>query len=132
MPIHNTINQEEKIIYSSCSGLMTKNDFDDYIKRIWIDCKYFGFNELFNTVNGDWGKFDFGYLFDIAETAAQLKTIDPDSKLAWVILEGKQKELTDFYKTAKSFLPAKSRSLEAFYSTDEAMRWLKQHELTEI
>ncbi|MDH5570577.1 MAG: hypothetical protein OEY89_02355 [Gammaproteobacteria bacterium] len=125
MPIKNTINQEEKIIYSICEGLMVREDFDLYVSRIWSHYKYYGFNELFDTVQGDWSEFDFGYLFSVAETAAKLKTIDTNSKLAWVVLEGKQKELTDFYRSAKLLLPVKSRSLEAFYLYDEAMQWLK-------
>lgn len=35
--------------------------------------------------------FDFSYLVDVSEAAAKLNTLDPDSKLAWVVLEGKQK-----------------------------------------
>jgi len=126
MPINNTIDKDEKIIYSICTGVMKPEDFDDYINRIWIDGQYYGFNELFDTVQGDWSKFDFGYLFSVAESASKLKTIDADSKLAWVVVEGKQKELTDFYKTAKSLMPVKSRSLEAFYSISEAIKWLNE------
>ena len=36
-----------------------------------------------------------------------------------------QKELTDFYKAAKSVTNVRSRELEAFYSKDEALQWLK-------
>lgn len=126
MPINNTIDQKEKIIYSICTGVMKEEDFDVYLKEIWGHDKYYGFNELFDTVQADWSEFDFGYLFSVIEGAAKLKTIDPDSKLAWVVMEGKQKELTDFYKSAKSLMQGKSRSLEAFYSIDEAMQWLKQ------
>jgi len=40
------------------------------------------------------------------------------------VLEGKQNELADFYKSAKSLMQVKSRSLEAFYSLDMVMQWL--------
>ena len=126
MAIKNTINEEEKIIYSICTGVMMLEDFDIYIENIWGDGKYFGFNELFDTTQADWDDFDFGYLFTVAKNAAKLGTIYPDSKLAWVVLEGKQKELTNFYKAAKLSLPVKSRALEAFYSRNEAIQWLKE------
>ena len=125
MPIENTIDQNSKIIYSICTGVMTEDDFDSYVDRIWSHFDYYGFNELFNTVEGDWSEFNFGYLITLAEAASELKTIDYSSKLAWVVLEGKQKELTDFYKAARSFSSDNSRSLEAFYSKEDAMHWLK-------
>jgi hypothetical protein len=105
---------------------MTEDDFAYYINEIWSHDKYYGFNELFDTSNGDWSEFDFSFLFKVAEKASKLTTIDPNSKLAWFVLEGKQKELTDFYKSAKSIIQTRSRALEAFYSRDEALEWLKK------
>lgn len=125
MPIINSINQEDKIIYSVCTGVMAEEDFDSYILNIWGNNTYYGFNELFDTTEADWSEFDFSYLLNISKTASQLNTIDPNTKLAWVVLEGKQKELTDFYKAAKSVTNVRSRELEAFYSKDEALQWLK-------
>ena len=124
MPINNTINKDEKTIYSVCTGIMEPEDFDLYINTIWRHDEHYGFNELFDTVEADWSEFDFSYLFKIAETASKLKTIDPNSKLAWLVLEGKQKELTDFYQAAKSLTNGPSRSLEAFYSRKDALEWL--------
>ncbi len=126
MPINNSINKEERIIYSICTGVMRCEDFDFYIKKIWGDNEHYGFNELFSTIDADWSEFDFSYLFGLAQAAAKLETIDTNSKLAWVVLEGKQKELTDFYKSAKLFTHVKSRALEAFNSKCEAMQWLKE------
>lgn len=126
MPINNTIDKDKKIIYSICTGVMTKEDFDLYISTIWSIDDHFGFNELFDTVEGDWSEFDFSYLLDIAKTAATLSTIDSNSKLAWLVLEGKQKELTDFYKAAKSLTSGQNRTLEAFYTKEDAMRWLAE------
>lgn len=125
MTINNIINEEEKIIYTTCNGLMTEIDFELYVQEVWSHDKYYGFNELFDTVDGDWSQFDFSFLFKVAEKASQLGTIDPNSKLAWYVLEGKQKELTDFYKSVKSVMQTRSRALEAFYSRDEALQWLK-------
>lgn len=116
---------EEKIIYSVCAGVMKEEDFVIYQKETWGHDEYYGFNEVFDTVQADWSEFDFGYLFAVAKAAGKLKSLDPNSKLAWVVLEGKQKQLTDFYKAAKSLMPTKSRSFKAFYSNDEAMQWLK-------
>lgn len=126
MPINNTIDAKEKMIYSICTGVMTKEDFIEYVNNIWGHDTYYGYNELFDTTEADWSEFDFGFLFTVAENAAKLNTIDPESKLAWLVLEGKQKELTDFYKSAKVLMDVKSRSLEAFYSKDEAMQWLNK------
>lgn len=124
MPINNTVNEDERIIYSICSGVMKPEDFDLYINTIWSHNEYYGFKELFDTVEADWSKFDFSYLFDIAKKAAALTTIDSNSKLAWIVLKGKQKELTDFYKAAKSLTQGQSRTLEAFYSKEDALQWL--------
>ena len=126
MPINNTVDKDKKIVYSICNGVMTKGDFDLYINTIWSVDDHFGFNELFDTVDADWSEFDFSYLFDIAKTAASLTTIDSNSKLAWVVLEGKQKELTDFYKAAKSLTSGQNRTLEAFYTKEDAMTWLEE------
>ena len=125
MPIKNTINDEQQIIYSTCIGVMALEDFTDYIGRIWTSPQYFGYNELFDVTEADWSQFDFGYLLNVAENAAKLSAIDPNSKLAWVILEGKQTELTDFYKAAKSMINVPSRQLQAFYTKDEALKWLR-------
>ena len=124
MPIENTINDDEKVIYSTCVGVMAPEDFDDYVHRIWNTADHFGYNEFFDVTQGDWSTFDFGYLLTVAQNAAKLFTIDPNSKLAWLVLEGKQKELTDFYKAAKLMTNAASRELEAFYSKEEALKWL--------
>ena len=110
MPINNTVNKDQKIIYTICTGIMKPEDFDLYINTIWTSSEYFGFNELFDTILKYWN------------------TIDPRSKLAWVVLKGKQKELTDFYKAAKSVKNTPSRSLEAFYSKEEALDWLNKRE----
>ena len=125
MSILNTINEDEKIIYSTCSGVMKNEDFDDYLLRIWGHTNYYYFNELFDTTAADWDSFEFGYMLDFAQAAAKLKTLNPETKLAWVVLAGKQKELTDFYKAAKSFTNVRSRALEAFESKEEALQWLR-------
>lgn len=124
MPIKNTINHDQQLIHSTCVGTMAPIDFTDYVSRIWSHTDYYGFNELFDATQADWSQFDFSFLFDVAENAAKLSTLDPESKLAWLVLEGKQKELTDFYKAAKSMTNARSRALQAFYSKDEALNWL--------
>lgn len=126
MAIFNKVDEDQKIVYTRCTGLMTIEDFTDYITRVWGDFTHYGYNELFDLVDGDWSEFEFGFLLEIAREAARLKTIDYDSKLAWVLQDGKQKELVDFYKTAKALLPVQSRSLKAFYSRDEAMKWLTE------
>lgn len=124
MPIKNYVDKDKKVVYSICNGMMTKEDFDLYIKTIWSHDSYYGFNELFDTTAADWDEFDFSYLFTLAKTAASLTSIDSNSKLAWIVLEGKQKELTDFYKAAKSLTNGQSRSLESFYTKNEALNWL--------
>ena len=126
MPITNTINEKESIIYTTCSGVMKNEDFDDYLVRIWGHDKYYNYNELFDTVSADWTFFEYSYLIDFSQAAAKLKTLNPETKLAWVVIEGKQKELTKFYKEAKSLTNVKSRELEAFESKEEALQWLQE------
>jgi len=125
MPIENVINDKEKIVYTICRGVMTLEDFTEHMKRIWSDTKYYGYHELLDTTLGDWTDFDFGFLFTIAEKASRLTSFDPNTKVAYVVQEGKQKALTDFYKNIKAMLPVNSRKLETFYSKEEAIAWLK-------
>jgi len=124
MPIENTIEHNQRCVYTICNGIMCAQDFDDYIGRIWTDSSHFGYNEFFDTTLADWSEFDFSYLLDIAKQAAQLTAIDTSSRLAWYVTEGKDKELTDFYITVKSFITSESRSLEAFYNREDALAWL--------
>ena len=105
--------------------MMSLDDFYVYIADVWHDPGHYGFNELFDTTQADWSQFDYNLLLKLAQSAAKLQTLDPESKLAWVVLEGKQKDLTDFYKSAKSMLPVKSRKLEAFHSREQALKWLE-------
>ena len=125
MPIENVINDKEKVVYTICRGVMSLEDFTEHMKRIWIDTRYYGYHELFDTTLADWADFDFGYLFTIAEKASRLTSFDPNTKLALVVLEGKPKALADFYKNIKGMLPANSREMKAFYSKEEALAWLK-------
>ena len=125
MPIINSFDHEKHIIYSRCTGKMSLSDFNEYVVRVWSNTEHYGYNEIFDTTDADWEAFDFSFLFTVAKNAAQLKTIDPTSKLAWVVKKGKQHELTNFYKNAKAMLPVESRSLEAFFNESDAMTWLE-------
>lgn len=124
MPIKNIINIRERLIETNCYGEMKPEDFDEYIRSVWSTMQYYGFNELFDTREADWSNFDFSYLFKVASEAARLDTLDPESKLAWIVNEGKEKQLTDFYKVVKAQMPVRSRGLEAFYTSEEALKWL--------
>lgn len=126
MPVDNIINEAEKRIYTVCRGVMSLDDIMEYLERVWRDARHYGFNELFDVTRGDWSKFDFCDLFIVARDVAQLATIDPGSKLAWVVLEGKQMELTKFYTNIKAMLPVSSRELRSFYSEQEAIKWLER------
>lgn len=126
MPIINTINEKEKIIYTTCTSEMKSEDFDDYLIRIWGHDKYYNYNELFDTVSADWSSFNYSYLIEFAQAAAKLKTLNPKTRLAFIVIEGKQKQLTDFYKAAKSFTNVKSRALESFISKEKALQWLQE------
>jgi len=124
MPIINRVDDRQRIVYTTCEGKMELADFKIYVQNIWSHGLYYGYNELFDARQGDWEEFDFGNLFVVASDAAKLASLDPNSKLAWVILEGKQKRLTDFYTSLKTTLTDKSRELRAFYSEQEALDWL--------
>ena len=126
MPIESRIDDEERIVYTCCSGEMGLDDVMAYQAEVWGHMRYYGYNELFDASEGDWSNFDFSYLFTVAAEAAKLGSLDPASRIAWFIKEGRQKALTDFYITAKSALPVHSRSLRAFYDRAEALQWLRE------
>jgi hypothetical protein len=99
-------------------------DFDLYISCIWTDSAHYGYNELFDTRKGDWSQFDFGHLLELAHKAALLSGIDPNSKLAWIIDNSHAQGMAEFYKTAKSMITTRSRSMQAFSDRSEAISWL--------
>lgn len=127
MTIENIIDEDNKIIHTICSGVMVPEDIDLYILRIWSDGTYFNFNEFFDTRQANWDDFDFSHLFSIAKKAAMNGYLNPDSKLAFIISEGKQKALTEFYMAAKSSLPVNSREFKSFYNQADAMKWLQEN-----
>ena len=125
MPVKSEVDTENRIIYTLCQGEMAVADIQQYLNELWSDSTYYGFNELFDAREGGWDNFDFGSLIAVAKEAASLNAFDPESKLAWLVVDEKTKMLTDFYKAAKASLPANSRNFKSFYSADEAMDWLK-------
>ncbi|MDH5396263.1 MAG: hypothetical protein OEW97_08300 [Gammaproteobacteria bacterium] len=124
MTIENIIDQDNKIILTLCSGVMVPEDFDIYVLRIWSDATYFEYNEIFDATHANWDDFDFSHLLAVAKKAAMNGYLNPNSKLAWVISEGKQKALTEFYTAAKLSLPVNSREFKPFYNQADAMKWL--------
>jgi len=126
MPIKNSVDYELKIVFSICEGKMGASDFPLYVKEMWSHYDYYGFNELFDTRNADWSEFDFHDLFEVSKKASLLNTLDPNSKFAWVVLPGKQNSLTNFYKSIKLISDGNSRTLQSFFSKEEALRWLQE------
>ena len=124
MPIKNEINNEQRCIYTMCSGLISAQDIEEYLARIWTDISLYGYNEFFDATQADWQKVDFNYLFEVAQQASKLTAIDNNSKLAWFISGNSEKEKADFYVSAKSLITTESRSIKAFYDRDEALEWL--------
>lgn len=124
MPIHNRIDEENRIVYSICEGKMELADFTDYTSQIWGDARYSGYNELFDMRSGDWDDFDFSNLFVVATDASNLNVLTSDMMFACVTGEGKAQKLTEFYLAAKGMITSKSRQLEAFETEDEALTWL--------
>lgn len=126
MPIKSVVKLEEKMIYTDCVGIMQLSDFDEYMDEVWSSSDVYGCNELFDTTNADWSQFNFSDLLSIAHKASRLITIDPKSKLAWVIRDEIQEELVGFYKTAKESLPVSSRSMVPFYTKEDALKWINE------
>lgn len=124
MPIKNEINHHQKCIYSTCTGVMCTDDFEDYLADIWTNSSHFGYNEFFDTTEADWSQYDVMSLMSIAQKATQLTAIDANSKLAWLVCDEKVKQLTDEYKATKSLMNVHSRKLQAFFSREEALLWL--------
>lgn len=125
MPIKNEIKHEQRCIYTMCSGLISAQDIDEYLARIWTDITLYGYNEFFDATRADWRNVDFDYLFEIAQQASKLTVIDNNTKLAWFVAGQSEKEKADFYVSAKSLITSESRSIKAFFDRDEALRWLE-------
>lgn len=124
MTIQNRVDHEQLCVYTNCTGIMKETDIDDYMSRIWTVSSHFGYNELFDTTQGDWSEFDFGHLFNIAKTASLLTAIDPGSKLAWVVSSEKIKRLTELYAESKAMITTQVRHQEAFFNREDALCWL--------
>ncbi|MDH5517014.1 MAG: hypothetical protein OEY36_04215 [Gammaproteobacteria bacterium] len=124
MAIENQVDHEQLCVYTNCTGIMKKTDVDDYMSRIWTVSSHFGYNELFDTTQGDWSEFDFDQLFDIAKTASLLTAIDPGSKLAWVVSNEEIKNLTQLYAQSKAMITTQVRHQQAFFNRQQALGWL--------
>ena len=124
MPIHADINVDERRVYTTCSGEITAACFKNYQDNVWRDESLYGFNELFDATQADFSTLNFSDMLTVAEGAAKLNTLAPDSKIAILVTPGKQEEIANFYVAAKGSMPVTSRAMQIFQDRDDALAWL--------
>ena len=126
MPIKFTINREKRLVHATCSGVVTADELMVYQKDTWITGNVDGFDGLFDASGGDFSQLNYSDLLPFARNAALVDQFVPDSKLAIVIADAKQKTISEFYDSAVKLLPSDShsRTTNVFYTLEDAFNWL--------
>lgn len=124
MPIDSSIDQDRRLIIAKCSGLLTLQDFIDYHRSVWCLPEVFGFNELFDARNADTSQLSYSDLLNLVASAIQLHNVLPQSKSAVLIQNDAQRQLYEFYLTARENFSNNSPQIAAFNNRDAALTWL--------
>jgi len=124
MPIKSTIDNDKKLIRTNCTGLISMNDFYDYLDNFLSKNDLTGCNEIFDTTKADWSNISYMDLMEISKRSSEIETIDSSTKFAWVVGGPGIEKLTEFYQSTKIFQESKSRVLRAFDDYEDAMNWL--------
>lgn len=124
MPVQSTHDDKLRIVRTVCSGRVTLEDVRHYQTTVWLDPAIYGYNELYDFSDSDYSAVQFGDLITIAQHAAKLYMLDPDSRFAFLTHSPQHKKVADFYMAAKSFSSGSSRAIQSFSSYEKAMAWL--------
>jgi len=124
MPINSTIDPDNRLVLTVCTGVISMNDFHYYLYEFLAKNEIKGCNEIFDTTAADWSNISYSDLMTVSQKAGEIAAIDNGTKFAWVVGGPEVKELTEFYKTTKLLQTKKSRILRAFDGFDEAMHWI--------
>lgn len=126
MSIQSTPDHELRIVRTVCSGLITHEDIKHYQATTWLDPAIYGYNELYDFTDSDYSVVQFGELISIAQRAAKLYMLDPDSRFAFLTHNHQHEAVAEFYMAAKSFSSASSREIGSFDSYEKVMDWLTE------
>ena len=126
MPIVSTPDHDLKIVYTTCSSLMTLQDIEHYQYTTWLEPGIYGYNELFDISDSDFSLISFSDLIAIAQTASKLYMLDPNSRIAILAHTQHQQSLADFYIAAKEATKGPSRDIKSFDDKQTAMDWLTE------
>ncbi len=125
MPIESTIDRKKRLVNTVCSGTVTLGDFLKYQDNVWRDESLFGFNELFDTDDGDFSALTISDLQEVAKNASRLN-LDPNSRIAIVVHSSKQDGLADMYMVLKQQRPENTRKIQSFLDKQSGLAWLGQ------
>lgn len=126
MPIQSTPDHELRIVHTICSGLITHEDIRHYQATTWLDPAIYGYNELYDFTDSDYSVVQFGDLISIAQRAAKLYMLDPNSRFAFLTHNIQHEAVADFYMAAKTFSSGSSREIRSFNSYEKVMAWLTE------
>ncbi|MDH5391884.1 MAG: hypothetical protein OEY11_01735 [Gammaproteobacteria bacterium] len=105
---------------------MTLKEIESYQYTVWLEPSIYGYSELFDLTDSDFSDISFGDLITIAQKAAGLYMLDPDSRCAFLTYTQQHVELAEFYIAAKSLANGVSRELGQFQSRASALEWLSE------
>lgn len=132
MPIKSTPDHKLRIVHTVCSEQVTLDDIRHYQNTVWLEPGIYGYNELYDFSDSDYSAVQFGDLINIAQQAAKLYMLDPDSRFAFLTHSPQHEKIADFYMAAKSISSEPSREIKSFNSYEEAMAWLSAGKLTSL
>jgi hypothetical protein len=124
MPISFEVVRENGYVHSRCHGEMQVDDYVQHIKTVWSNPDNHGFNELINATAGDFSNFFFTELLSVLAAVALADEVSPNTRLAIVVCEGKQKALTDFYLNAKAASEVEKMETQVFFDEEQALNWV--------
>lgn len=126
MPIQSTPDHKLRIVRTVCSGGVTLEDVRHYQNTVWLEPAIYGYNELFDFTDSDYSAVQFGDLITIAQQAARLYMLDPNSRFAFLTHTTQHEGVADFYMAATSFSSGSSREIKSFNSYEKVMAWLTE------
>lgn len=125
MSVTSVVYKESCFVYTTCTGLLTREALINYQDAVWQTPEIYGFNELIDFTQADSGAITFDDLVVVAKNAVQLKSLAPGSKAAFVLATEEAAVFVRFYCKMREILPGRrQRQVKRMYVVDEALEWL--------
>jgi hypothetical protein len=126
MPIAYTVDRENRIVFASPYGTLTKNDMFRYQVEVWRDPGVAGYNECIDMTGVkdlEGGSSDD--MMALAEFSASMDNRGNPSKLAIIAEQDLFFGLGRMYEAYRAMQRIVTKRVRVFRTREEAMEWLK-------